>query len=1191
MIIERLDLIAFGQFTNAELDLSAGPNRFHMVYGPNESGKSTSMRAIHSLLFGIPQRSDDNFIHAYNSMRIGGQFRDAATGEVIQCVRKRGKAKTLLTRDESAEVDPARLAAMLRGVDSETFTRQFGLSHQELVAGGRAIINGGGDLGEMLFAAGTGTGTLRAARAQLEKDRRELFIERGSTGTINKLIARFIATDKELRDLRLLPAYYDQKHSDLDQTIRDADHLEEDLRSQAQANRLLKAYAEAQSLLPVRQSILEQLSTPIGTTPLLDDDFIANRRKLETNRHAIAHELKTLQDQLSELTSRHDQLSVDQQWLDVVPTIKSLMNELSEIIAGRKQADRHQDEITDADRKISTAVARLGKMVSWGAANDDDMGLLTRIDPLEISETIRNEITSLVTRYGGLNESTQTAQDTIHSLEQARGEMAAKLEQLPDAPNIAPLVDVLADIGKPRLLIDVVAKCRDEEQKTLRSVKESLAALRGFSASIDDARHFLPPPQAKITELADSIARAKSELQKRQSALAAEQEKHIQARAVYEELVCDTNLPTTQQRDLARQDRDQTIERLQALITNREPIELNIVLKLEKQIQLADQVTDRLHQAYDQVTQQQRLANEVTKSQRQVDSATQAERVAQQSLDDALTQWRQLWMASNVDAGTPDEMQLWLTGLQSLKSLIATWDDKVAAVASAEAAVERAAEQLLATIRIFDTTPTERTVQKSKFDLIEAHSLAIWQREEVARLANERKLCEDELNRIDKALSKANEDLRKQKRNWQTWQDHWAELLTKIAINASVQPENIHAIIREVDEVQNLRLQQDSIAASLRSLQSNLQDYQSRVQAVADHLKLDFDPSQLPDFVRRLDRQADACLKQKNERDVLAQQVDALRQKIRSASENEQSLLAKLRSLCAEAGTDDIQALPAIEQASVKRRELERDLATIDKQLRALAAPQSLAPFLQQAALQDASALAIEVEKSESQLRLLQQRWADAQQQVGKLRGEVEQMDASDQAAAVQQERQNLLAAIRRHASRYAELTIAEDALKRSIEHYRQENEGPVLRLASRFFQQLTGGEYECLQIEFDDKDQPKLMGVRPNSRTTVMANLMSDGTADALYLSLRLASLEVHLDAYNPIPLIVDDCLVQFDDDRASAALRILSEMSLRTQVILFTHHQHLLDLASENIAPGGFHIHRLDKQFVHQAIGRDSP
>ena len=63
MILSRLDLKAFGRFTDVSLDLSAGPRRFHLVYGPNESGKSTSLRAITSLLFGMPQATDDCFLH------------------------------------------------------------------------------------------------------------------------------------------------------------------------------------------------------------------------------------------------------------------------------------------------------------------------------------------------------------------------------------------------------------------------------------------------------------------------------------------------------------------------------------------------------------------------------------------------------------------------------------------------------------------------------------------------------------------------------------------------------------------------------------------------------------------------------------------------------------------------------------------------------------------------------------------------------------------------------------------------------------------------------------------------------------------------------------------------------------------------------------------------------------------------
>jgi len=77
----------------------------------------------------------------------------------------------------------------------------------------------------------------------------------------------------------------------------------------------------------------------------------------------------------------------------------------------------------------------------------------------------------------------------------------------------------------------------------------------------------------------------------------------------------------------------------------------------------------------------------------------------------------------------------------------------------------------------------------------------------------------------------------------------------------------------------------------------------------------------------------------------------------------------------------------------------------------------------------------------------------------------------------------------------------------------------------------------------------------------------MSDGTTDQLYLALRLASLETYLKNNEPMPFIVDDILIRFDDKRATAALQVLAELSTKTQVIFFTHHQRLVELAETNI------------------------
>jgi uncharacterized protein YhaN len=75
----------------------------------------------------------------------------------------------------------------------------------------------------------------------------------------------------------------------------------------------------------------------------------------------------------------------------------------------------------------------------------------------------------------------------------------------------------------------------------------------------------------------------------------------------------------------------------------------------------------------------------------------------------------------------------------------------------------------------------------------------------------------------------------------------------------------------------------------------------------------------------------------------------------------------------------------------------------------------------------------------------------------------------------------------------------------------------------------------------------------------------MSDGTRDQLYLALRLASLEYRLEKSEPMPFIVDDILVNFDEDRTRAALQAMARLGEKNQVLLFSHHRQVADAVRE--------------------------
>ena len=202
-------------------------------------------------------------------------------------------------------------------------------------------------------------------------------------------------------------------------------------------------------------------------------------------------------------------------------------------------------------------------------------------------------------------------------------------------------------------------------------------------------------------------------------------------------------------------------------------------------------------------------------------------------------------------------------------------------------------------------------------------------------------------------------------------------------------------------------------------------------------------------------------------------------------------------------------------------------------------------------------------------------------QTVGAERQVLAGMDSRDGAAESAEKVQAIVARLQGDIARFATLKVAATVLHRGIERYREKNQGPILARASDLFAGLTGGSFARLQIDDDGDGRSVLMGVRPDGRLVGVEG-MSDGSHDQLYLALRLASLESWLSSHEPIPFVVDDILLNFDDLRATAALAALAELSARTQVLFFTHHRHIIDLAKD-------HLPR-DVVFVHELPGARS-
>lgn len=218
MRIARVDLTAFGCFTGRQLEFRAICPDFHLVYRDNEAGKTTALTAVRELLYGIPTRSDYKFLDPYENLRIGACLcgRDGSSCEII---RRKGNRNTLLGPDEKP-LDEGMLQAMLSAVERGQFERVFALTHEDLVEGGRQIVDGEGDVGEALVAAGLGGVRLNRLRRSMKQRAEDMFTARARTRALNDKLGQIQDLDRQIRELQLSGNQWEQQRRELERAKR-----------------------------------------------------------------------------------------------------------------------------------------------------------------------------------------------------------------------------------------------------------------------------------------------------------------------------------------------------------------------------------------------------------------------------------------------------------------------------------------------------------------------------------------------------------------------------------------------------------------------------------------------------------------------------------------------------------------------------------------------------------------------------------------------------------------------------------------------------------------------------------------------------------------------------------------------------------------------------------------------------------
>jgi uncharacterized protein YhaN len=1139
MRFERLEILRFGKFTDLQLDFPAGGLDFHLIIGPNEAGKSTVRAAIADLLFGIEARTRYAFVHEYDELRLGAAV---AAGDLREEFHRLKRMRSALRDVDDNPLKDDLLRPYLGEMDRLSYERMFCLDHQRLVRGGDEILTAKDDLARLLFETSSGITSFGRLRDALEAEAGSLWDKRKSGNrAFYRAQDEFQDAERAVKEATVRARDWgdiERRALDAREALHSANRRHEELMSRrGQLERVRRVAPHLQSFHASMQD--RALLADAVRLPTSARDELA---RAESDIAAADVLLTHNEQRMQEARRRIEEIRVDEACIAHAEEVEAL-REL------RAQTHRHALDIEKRRAELHSKLEearQIGHQLGWQGDEEALEGMLP-------SQTVRAAIQGLLEEHGRLAEAIASCEQALAEKQSEIRALSARLEEFTVEaipPRLAAALGAAQRLGDPDRRIQ---ETREQVRSVQGRLERALGQLRPWHGSIDELRALAVMSDLDARECQTRERELGARMQSRRDEL-----RQLQAEMATQQLKADqlqrSKQPITQQE--IRQARELRDELWQQIRARKHPIE-SAAADFETRVEHADRLADLRYGGASDVALLEHTKEALAQTRLKRSHHEQSIAELAGEIEGLRSGWAQAMLAAGLTDTTPAQFLDWAQRRRDCLKLSETLAELDASLAALLDSQQRVAAELRASLVAAKVGPAAEEVLG--FPALVGHAAQAARNIE-ARQARRMTLLEQQQNAATAltALQTRTDRARAEMSRWESaWVEHAAEarLPARTARSAASQAlELFRGLAERLKEIRDLRL--NRIEAMQRDLEAFAASAERLAKQIAADLKHEPPESIALELERRLAAAREAAGRLRDTR----REIERCQAEIERASSERRNAVARIRPLMEQAGVQSTAEL----RGAIERSERSRALETaIDEARRACFESGdglSIERLEAELAAADVAALPGQLSQLNGDLGRATEERDGLLRTAAEAETELRRFAGQPDAAAAEARRQEALAAMSTAIERYIKVLVAARLLRWAIDRYRQDKQGPLLRRAGEVFAILTRGSFERLIVDFEDKT-PQLKGCRRGGKLVDVAG-MSDGTRDQLYLSLRLAALELQLDQGRALPFVADDLFINFDDERSAAGFQALAELATHTQVIFLTHHEHLLPI-----------------------------
>ena len=184
----------------------------------------------------------------------------------------------------------------------------------------------------------------------------------------------------------------------------------------------------------------------------------------------------------------------------------------------------------------------------------------------------------------------------------------------------------------------------------------------------------------------------------------------------------------------------------------------------------------------------------------------------------------------------------------------------------------------------------------------------------------------------------------------------------------------------------------------------------------------------------------------------------------------------------------------------------------------------------------------------------------ELQRSQGAIDNEIFRLAGDDSMTSALQKKEKIEAELKSALEEWLTLMYTEELLTRAQTIYESGRQPQIMKMANEFLKDMTMGKYS-LHMADNGKD----IFIEDSTHAVKNEKIWSSGTGDQVFLAIRLAMALSFGEQIEPLPIVLDDIFVRFDEKRQRETLRFLMELGKKQQIFLFTCHERTMHIAEE--------------------------